>query len=80
MRHGSTGYVRLDTRSCKACWECIEACPQGVIGKIEILFHRHVRIIHAERCKGCLVCVKTCPHSAIVAVQTNLPSEKEAFR
>jgi NAD-dependent dihydropyrimidine dehydrogenase PreA subunit len=67
-----TGFIRLDTHSCRACWECIEACPQGVIGKIALPFHKHARIDHAENCKGCLACVKACPHLAI----TVLPSVK----
>ena len=74
MPHGkskrkSTDYISLNTRLRKACWECVEACPEGVIGKVSILFHKHARIDHAEECKGCEKCVKTCPQQAITAYQ-----------
>ena len=68
QRHRSTKYVRVNTRLCNACWKCVEACPEGVLGKIEIIFHKHVRIVHAEKCTGCRNCVKTCPQEAITAL------------
>ncbi|MDD5398253.1 MAG: 4Fe-4S binding protein [Dehalococcoidia bacterium] len=68
LRHSRTKYILLNTRLCRACWKCTTACPNGVIGKVDFLFHRHARIDHAEKCKGCSKCVKACPQGAITAL------------
>ena len=62
--HTRTAYVQLDTRKCKACWKCINTCPNKVIGKIDFLGHRHARIDQSDKCSGCLKCVKTCESGA----------------
>jgi NAD-dependent dihydropyrimidine dehydrogenase PreA subunit len=69
-RHNETRYIFLDKRKCRACWECVESCPNGVIGKINLPFHQHARIDHPERCQGCRICVQACPEQAIIACQT----------
>jgi NAD-dependent dihydropyrimidine dehydrogenase PreA subunit len=66
-KRNSTKYIRLDTRLCQACWKCIEACPNGVIGRIEFLFHKHTFIENANKCKGCQKCVKACLQQAITS-------------
>ncbi|MGD0854358.1 MAG: ferredoxin family protein [Dehalococcoidia bacterium] len=76
-RHGTTMYIRLNTHVCRACWKCVEACPRGVIGKIDLLFHKHARINKPEECKGCLKCVKACPEQAIIAYRTRNTAVKE---
>jgi ferredoxin len=63
-----TKYIRLDRGMCRACWKCLDTCPEGVIGKISILFHKHVLIDNPERCKGCQKCLKVCPEKAISPV------------
>lgn len=63
-----TEYVRFDSGKCKACWKCIEACPKDVLGKINILIHKHVKIVSREHCIGCLKCVKICDHRAIIPI------------
>ena len=63
-RHSGTEYVQLNTRKCKACWKCINTCPNKVIGKIDFLGHRHARINQSDKCSGCLKCVKTCEFGA----------------
>jgi uncharacterized Fe-S center protein len=68
-RHTGTRYIRLDTGRCKACWDCVQVCPQHVLGKVDLPFHRHARIDRAEKCKGCLRCVKACPNQAIQAME-----------
>ncbi len=60
-----TVYIGLNTQVCKACWKCVEACPEKVLGKVNLFFHKHSRVDHAEACKGCFKCVKACPHGAI---------------
>jgi Fe-S-cluster-containing hydrogenase component 2 len=64
-----TDYIRLNRHLCQACWKCVEACPHGVIGKVELLFHRHARINYADDCRGCLKCVKACPNLAITSLK-----------
>ncbi len=75
-RHTETLYIRLDTSRCKACWDCVEACPQDVIGKIDLRFHRHAHIDRADNCIGCLLCLDACSHQAILAkekIRDNVP-------
>jgi NAD-dependent dihydropyrimidine dehydrogenase PreA subunit len=62
-------FIKLDTHLCQACWTCVEACPNGVLDKINLPFHKHARIRDAQACKGCLKCVKACPHQAIIALK-----------
>jgi len=69
-RHIETLYVRLDTRQCKACWACVKACPQQVLGKVDLPFHKHAHVDRAEKCKGCQRCVKACPNGAITKKAT----------
>ncbi|MBN1369419.1 MAG: ferredoxin family protein [Dehalococcoidaceae bacterium] len=66
-RHNETKYISINTRLCKACWECIESCPKGVIGKVNLPFHKHARIDNAEGCQGCHQCVTVCQQQAITA-------------
>jgi len=61
-----TRYISINVRKCIACWECVSACPQDVLGKITFFAHRHVRLLNPENCKGCLACKKLCPQGAIV--------------
>jgi len=70
-RHTETAYIRLNTSSCKACWACVEACPQHVFGKVDLHFHRHAYIDRAKNCRGCLRCVKACPNGAILTTEKN---------
>jgi 2-oxoglutarate ferredoxin oxidoreductase subunit delta len=56
-RHRETSYIRLNTHQCKACWDCVTACPQNVLGKVDLPFHKHARVDQAEKCKGCLCCI-----------------------
>jgi 2-oxoglutarate ferredoxin oxidoreductase subunit delta len=64
--HLEWGFIWLDTRRCKACWKCLSVCPRKVIGKVAILWHKHVRIANADACLGCLQCVKVCKSGALV--------------
>jgi len=61
-------YIRLEARQCQACWKCIDACPQQVLGKIEIGWHRHVRIHAADACNGCKKCVRVCEAGALTYI------------
>ncbi len=64
-RRSATAYVALDRSRCEACWRCTEACPNAVIGKVDILGHRHAKIRAAAECTGCGRCVKACAAGAL---------------
>jgi 2-oxoglutarate ferredoxin oxidoreductase subunit delta len=61
----ATEFVEINSRSCEACWKCISVCPNEVIGKIDIIFHKHSRISKPDKCTGCMKCVKVCEYKAI---------------
>lgn len=48
---------------CVACWQCVDVCPRQVLGKVKILWHRHVKVKSPDRCVGCGKCVNVCPKS-----------------
>ena len=60
-----TDYIQLNTSKCTACFKCIEACSKNVIGKINILIHKHAIIRNGEECVGCGKCLKVCNAGAI---------------
>ncbi len=63
-RH-ETAYIHLDTSKCIACFKCVEACSKNVIGKINILIHKHAIIRNGVECTGCGRCVKVCDAGAL---------------
>jgi 2-oxoglutarate ferredoxin oxidoreductase subunit delta len=67
-KHQETYFVRLNTHKCRACWACEANCPE-VIGRISVLWHKHVLINYPDRCIGCMQCVKLCPAGAFTPVQ-----------
>lgn len=69
MKQLQTKFIAVNPRHCEACWQCIEACPCQVIGKIKFLIHRHVYIEHPDACIGCKKCVRVCQHGAIKNVK-----------
>lgn len=60
-----TSYIQLDTQKCKACWKCTVGCPNQVIGKVDLPWHKHALIVAADTCTGCLKCIKVCQYKAI---------------
>jgi NAD-dependent dihydropyrimidine dehydrogenase PreA subunit len=63
-KHTRTAFVLLDTQKCKACWKCIDNCPNQVINKIDLPWHKHARIAEPDACIGCLNCVDICQYNA----------------
>jgi len=61
----STPFVVLDRSLCEACWSCVDACPQGVLGKVRFLWHKHAVVAQAERCTGCRRCLGVCAPAAL---------------
>ncbi len=80
----SNQYIQLDPGKCKACWACIENCPQNALGKIEFFTHRHTRIKNPAKCTGCLKCASICKFNSISPVQENritaTPVNNEIYR
>ena len=61
-----TEHILIETHICQACWECVEACPKNVLGKVNILgIHKHAIVKNSANCIGCYKCIKTCPNGAI---------------
>jgi 2-oxoglutarate ferredoxin oxidoreductase subunit delta len=67
--HTRTAFIHLNTRKCKACWECLTICPNQVIGKVDLSFHKHALIVNPSGCTGCLKCIKTCKFEAYTKTQ-----------
>jgi len=61
-----TDYFWTYQPNCAACWKCIDACPNKVIGKVDFLWHKHIIIRNGENCMGCKKCIKTCPHGVFL--------------
>jgi 2-oxoglutarate ferredoxin oxidoreductase subunit delta len=68
MRILTTNFICPTGRKCEACWNCINVCPQAVLGKVGFLWHKHVIIVSPEQCIGCLACVKACKYGVITAI------------
>jgi 2-oxoglutarate ferredoxin oxidoreductase subunit delta len=58
--------IRINTRLCKACWVCINACPKQVIGKVGFLWHKHIILENPLNCTGCGKCIKVCPYGVFI--------------
>lgn len=52
----------MNPRLCVACWQCVDECLKNVIGKVKILWHKHVVFKNADACIGCGKCIKACPN------------------
>ena len=72
----STEFIDFIPKGCISCWKCVEACPKNVIGKIEVLFHRHAILVDADACIGCKKCVKACPQHCFCLLYTS-PSPRD---
>ena len=70
MSKVASPHIALDHSRCDACWECVDACPEAVIGKVDVWLHRHAVIRAGDRCSGCRKCVKICKAGAL-SVRSN---------
>ncbi|GBF34758.1 iron-sulfur cluster-binding protein [Desulfocucumis palustris] len=68
-RQNATAYIAINTGLCEACWKCVSVCPKGVLGKVNFIFHKHVRIVNPKNCAGCLACEKACRAGAIISLK-----------
>ncbi|MFV0553365.1 MAG: 4Fe-4S binding protein [Mangrovibacterium sp.] len=67
----SSKFISLDTNKCIACWKCVDACERKVIGKVAILWHKHIVLRNLDNCLGCGKCIKACPQGVISKVPKN---------
>ena len=63
--HLTTKFIQLNSNNCQACWECLSICPNEVIGKIDIFFHKHAKISEPDKCICCMKSEKVCEYQAI---------------
>jgi 2-oxoglutarate ferredoxin oxidoreductase subunit delta len=66
-----TAFIRFKSSECRACWNCIDACPEGVFVKMNILVHKHVLIKNGKDCIGCGKCVSICRSGALSRIIKN---------
>lgn len=48
--------VLVDASNCERCFDCVTACPRGVLEEGEM----HPVVAHPEECIGCSVCIGVC--------------------
>jgi len=53
------------TGDCHGCGVCVEVCPRGAIGMVEIDPGVTRARIHQEKCDLCRKCMQACPVTAI---------------
>lgn len=58
-----TIHVSIDTDKCVAYWECVNTCLEQFIGKVKILWHKHLVFRKPENFSGYKKCMNTCPHN-----------------
>ena len=64
------GLIRVDTKECKGCALCIEACPPRAITLSERLNHYGYRTATyvGSGCTGCGICFVVCPEPGAITV------------
>jgi NAD-dependent dihydropyrimidine dehydrogenase PreA subunit len=57
------GEINLDRDKCKGCKRCVDICPVGVYGELDI--DKKTTFRDRESCFACVACVKQCPEGAL---------------
>ena len=60
--HTRTPFVQSYARKCKTCQKCLEDCPNEVINKVDLLWHKHALIVEPDKCTGCLKRINVCEY------------------
>ncbi|UCG42477.1 MAG: FAD-dependent oxidoreductase [candidate division WOR-3 bacterium] len=55
----------VDPKLCRACGECIEACPHEALSLVAWRSGLEVAQVDVSRCRGCGNCLTVCPSGAI---------------
>jgi 2-oxoglutarate ferredoxin oxidoreductase subunit delta len=53
----------------------MEECPKNVIGRINLPWHKHARIVNGSNCTGCMNCVKICQYGAFYLIPDGAKQE-----
>jgi ferredoxin len=77
IKFKETKFIRINVRQCNGCRECIEVCPEQVLGMTRHAPRTHIRVLDAESCTGCKKCVKVCKNEAIL--YTYMPPQRQAM-
>ena len=65
------GRIVLNREKCKACYLCIEACPNKVLDRdteVNGLGYYPAKVVGNQNCVGCAMCARVCPDIAIEKV------------
>jgi len=57
------GEINLDQHKCKGCERCMDICPVGIYGELDI--DRKPTFRDRDSCFACGACVKQCPEGAL---------------
>ena len=60
--------VEINSKLCKACELCIDACPKKVLAlgdKTNSAGYRYAAVVNQEACIACKMCAVRCPDAAI---------------
>ena len=65
------GRIVLNRERCKACYICIESCPNKVLDAdehVNNLGYYPAKFNENKNCTGCAICARVCPDMAIEKV------------
>jgi len=60
--------VEINSKTCKACELCIDACPKNVLAlgdHVNGSGYRYATVVNQEACIACKMCAVRCPDGAI---------------
>ena len=56
----STKFIAMNLSDCIACWDCVKACPVGVLHKSAVGEEKYASVVEPESCIGCYMCLDVC--------------------
>lgn len=65
------GRIVINRDKCKACYICVESCPNKVIEadeEVNVLGYYPAKVGKETKCTGCAICARVCPDMAIEKV------------